>query len=60
MNSVIDENISDEKTEYEQEFLADYVSGPNIRAQNDIEGKVNLVGGSFVLGSTMNVFNIKS
>ena len=59
-NSVIDEKISDERTEYDQEFLADYVSGHNHKAQSDLEGKVNQVGGSYVLGCTMKINNIKS
>lgn len=59
LNSVIDENISDEKTEYDQEFLADYMSGHNHKAQSDLEGKVNQIGGSYVLGCSMNINNIK-
>lgn len=59
LNSVIDENISDENTEYEKEFLADYVSGYNYKAQNDVEGTVNNIRGSFIIGSNINAFNIK-
>lgn len=60
MNSVIDENISDERTENDHEFLADYMSGHNHKAQSDLEGKVNHIGGSYVLGCSMNTNNIKN
>ena len=56
MNSVINENISDEN--YSDEVF-EYVSRHNQIAQQDIEGTVNNVRGSYIIGSTINSINMK-
>lgn len=56
MNSIIDEDISEDNPE---EFFAGYLSRHNNESNKNIEGTVNNVRGSFIVGTTMNSFYMK-